>query len=184
MSNSTQLSGDVGILADGRNSTTNETNEYLPVYVGIAIGGGIFVCLFIIIVILLYKRGTFRRFVGRERGMSTRRLYFRGFSTVSQRGVIDSTAEFEIVNTMSVSSEDGDCRNRPGSNSIVVPKKPERKKTRTSSSNAKYENVTLDANAGFVVRKSVSMSSGIPYIDTTLESRISEKDEDLDDVFH
>lgn len=80
---------------------------------------------------------------------------------------------------MSVSSEaDVD------KNSEMVPKKPERKKTRTSSNNVKYENVTLDSNAGFVVRKSISMGSNIPYMDNTLESRISEKDEDLDDVFH
>ncbi|XP_045209326.1 uncharacterized protein LOC123561165 [Mercenaria mercenaria] len=167
-----------------KNSSEQGFDKNFPIYVGIAIGAGIFVCLVIIVVILLYKKGTFRKLRRRESGSSTRRLYFRGFSTVSQRGAIDSTAEFEIVNTMSVSSEDGGDKNRKNSKSEMVPKKPERKRTRTSSNNVKYENVTLDTNAGFVVRKSVSMSSGIPYIDNTLESRISEKDEDLDDVFH
>jgi hypothetical protein len=85
---------------------------------------------------------------------------------------------------VSVSSEDGGDHARKNSKSELTPKKPERKRTRTASNNVKYENVTLDSNAGFVVRKSVSMSSGIPYMDSTLESRLSEKDEDLDDVFH
>lgn len=103
---------------------------------------------------------------------------------MSQRGVIDSTAEFEIVN-MSVSSDD--CGRTPrGSNSSkseLAPKKPERRRTRTSSTNVKYENVCLDPNSGGMVRKSVSMVSGIPYMDNTLESRLSEKEDELDDVF-
>jgi hypothetical protein len=111
-------------------------------------------------------------------------LFIRGFSTVTQRGAIDSTAEFEIVNTMSVSSHDSEHlpRGSTSSKSETPPKKPERRRTKTSLTQVKYENVAVDEKAGFVI--SESMNSSIPYIDTTLESRISEQDEDSDEVFH
>ena len=136
------------------------------------------------------------------RRKSIRHLFLRGFSTVSERGVLDSTGEFEIMNTSgtaSVSSEDAQTsqnNNKKGRKSRrTTPKKPDRRR-RTSSSNAQYENVslntqyenvTLNPEVGFVVRKSVSLSSEIPYIDGigTLDPKLTaEKNEDeLDDVF-
>lgn len=82
---------------------------------------------------------------------------------------------------MSVSSEnDGQRKFASGARkSGSPPKKPQRKKTRTSSSNPKYENVTIEPSAGFIRTGS---NSSNPYMDTTLESRLS-RDDDLDDVF-
>ena len=112
--------------------------------------------------------------------MGTKKIFLRGFSTISQRGVMDSTAEFEMVNTSASHSVSSDTeRDNKFKN---TPKKPGRKKSRASSSNAKYENVMLDPTEGFVLRKSVSMKSDIPYIDSTLERVLSEDEED-DDVF-
>lgn len=123
----------------------------------------------------------FRAFSHSSGSGSVRRLFVRGFSTVSQRGVLDSTAEFEILNMMSVSSENGGRQMSVSSTkSGSPPKKPQRKKTRTSSSNPKYENVAIEPNAGFVIQTG-STSSDIPYMDTTLESRLSR--DELDDVF-
>ncbi|KAL4229459.1 hypothetical protein ACF0H5_012497 [Mactra antiquata] len=170
--------------AHGNASASFERN--FAVYIGVSIGAGVCICVIIIIIIGCYKRGKCRNIHGRSRGNSTRKLFVRGFSTVSQRGAIDSTAEFEIVN-MSVSSDDGYGRSARGgstsSKAELAPKKPERRRPRTSSSNVRYENVSLDPQTGGVVRKSVSMASGIPYIDSTLESRLSEKEDELDDVF-
>ena len=109
--------------------------------------------------------------------VSTKKLFIRGFSTISQRGVIDSTAEFEMVNT-SVSS---DVEKEPNINR-QTPRKPGRRK-RSSSATNKYENVMLDPTAGFIVRKSVSMSSDIPYIDNTIDKTLKEVDVEDDDVF-
>ena len=89
---------------------------------------------------------------------------------------MDSTAEFEMVNT-SVSS---DVEKEPNINRHT-PRKPGRRK-RSSSTTNKYENVMLDPTAGFIVRKSVSMSSDIPYIDNTIDKTLKEEDDD-DDVF-
>jgi len=120
---------------------------------------------------------TFRHENRRSGSGSARRLFIRGFSTVSQRGVLDSTNEFEIVTMMSSGSRQASVSSKTGS----TPKKPQRKKTLTSLSNPQYENVTIEPNAGFVIRTG-SANSDIPYMDTTLESRLS-RDEELDDVF-
>lgn len=159
----------------------SDFNNRLMVYIGVSIAAGILICIVIICCILAYKRGTFRRVPYVRRG--TRRLFLRGFSTVSQCGVVDSTGEFEMVNPgTSVSSDDGVGR-PPGSGQKTTPKKPNRRRSKTPSANAQYENVTLNPDAGFIVRKSPSMNSGIQYIDATLGSHISERDEDLDEVF-
>lgn len=153
-----------------------ETNFAL--YVGIGVGVGVAICA--IIIVLLVRHGRFRYLRDRSWScVSTKRIFLRGFSTVSQRGVIDSTAEFEMINTSASPSISSDNEKEKYKS---PPKKPGRKKTRTSSSNNKYENVMLDPHAGYVVRKSVSMNSDIPYIDNTLDKTLKEEDEN-DDVF-
>ena len=95
---------------------------------------------------------------------------------------MDSTADFEMVNTSASPSVSSDFEKDNKNKS--APKKPGRRKSRSSSSNAKYENVMLDPNAGFVIRKSVSMKSDIPYIDNTVDKELKEEEEeDNDDVF-
>ena len=122
---------------------------------------------------------------GGDRRTSARPLFIRGFSTVSQRGVIDSTAEFEIINThrgSSSSSYPGDQHSqKDGARGSSVtsasgkpPKKPGRKKTRTSSAAVRYENVNIAPRGGVSVGHS---DMDIPYMDRTLESRISLDDD-------
>ena len=107
--------------------------------------------------------------------VNTKKLFIRGFSTISQRGVFDSTAECEMVNT-SVSS---DVEKEPTINR-QTPRKPGRRK-RSSSATKKYENVILDLIAGFSVR--TSDSSVIPYIDNTVDKTLKEVDVEDDEVF-
>ena len=54
------------------------------------------------------------------------------------------------------------------------PKKPGRKKTRTSSAAVRYENVNIAPRGGVSVGHS---DMDIPYMDRTLESRISLDDD-------
>ncbi|XP_052803162.1 uncharacterized protein LOC128233502 [Mya arenaria] len=172
------------------NATENTTEvvpemyHHLTLYIGVSVGAGIAVCLIIILAIVCYKRRLHIRYGG-DRRSSSRRLFLRGFSTVSQRGVIDSTAEFEISNIHGGTSVSSSVDNRPtsgGSKSGQLPKKPLRKKTRTSSSAVRYENVAVDPKCGIVV-KSTSLESDIPYMDRTLESRLSFDGELHDEVF-
>ena len=107
--------------------------------------------------------------------VSTKKLFIRGFGTISQHGVIDSTAEFEMVNS-SVSS---DVEKEPNIKR-QTPRKPGRRK-RSSSATNKYENVMLDLTAGFTVRK--SDSSVKPYIDNTIDKSLKEVYVEDDEVF-
>lgn len=95
---------------------------------------------------------------------------------------MDSTAEFEIIHTSSCPSESSDV-DRESNKNRNAPRKPGRKKSQSSSASNKYENVMLDPNVGYVIRKSASMNSNIPYIDSTLDKKDKEEDEDNDDVF-
>lgn len=161
-------------------SMTDKYEADFALYVGIGVGVGVAICA--IIVVVLVRHGRFRYLRDRSWScVSTKKIFIRGFSTVSQRGMIDSTAEFEMINTSaspSVSSDtEKDNRNKN------PPRKPGRNKSRSSSFNNKYENVMLDPHAGFVVRKSVSMNSNIPYIDNSLDRPIKEEEEEDDDVF-
>ena len=95
---------------------------------------------------------------------------------------MDSTAEFEMINTSASPSVSSDVEKELNKNKNA-PRKPGRRK-RSSSTTNKYENVMLDPTAGFIVRKSVSMNSDIPYIDNTLDKTLKEEEEDdNDDVF-
>ncbi|XP_052253622.1 uncharacterized protein LOC127859985 isoform X2 [Dreissena polymorpha] len=167
------------LSADSSSSLHSE----LPMYIGISLGGGVLLCLIILVTVICYKRRAFT-YTGNRRA-SGRQLFIRGFSFASNRGVIDSTAEFEF-DTSRYSPEGSPCVNAQNaadvSKSNRAPKKPNRRKTRTSSSNAKYENVTLDPVTGKMLHKSDTMNSDIPYMDSTMESRLSH-DDTLDDVF-
>lgn len=155
--------------------TRDTYDSNFALYIGIGVAVGIAIC--VIIIVVLVRHGRFKYLRNRSWScVSTKKILIRGFSTVSQRGMMDSTAEFEMVNT-SVSS---DVEKEPNIYKNT-PRKPGRRK-RSSSATNKYENVMLDPTAGFIVRKSVSMSSDIPYIDHTIDKTLKEEDDD-DEVF-